>query len=245
MYFFELSFWTFLAYIGFIVLIGTIVIVLVYRLYSYFYQRTSYYAITKRSYWSVLNDKGGVGEYRIYRALRFLEKKGNQFLFNLYIPKENGQTTEVDILLLTPTGIFVIESKNYGGWIFGNERSSHWTQSFSVNGRAEKHQFYNPILQNETHIRCLRRLIGDDVPIFSVIAFSDHCELKNVTIDTPNVFVANLSYVPYVVEQVCSALPPALDREDLRALQKCLYPYSQVNEEVKRRHIEDIEANFR
>ena len=47
-------------------------------------------------------------------------------------------------------GIFVIESKNYSGWIFGNERDKKWTQ---VLANGDKNYFFNPILQNKIHIK--------------------------------------------------------------------------------------------
>ena len=66
---------------------------------------------------------GEIGEYLIWKELKSFERKGGRFLFNLYIPKANDETTEIDVVLIHPKGFFVIESKNYNGWIFGNERN--------------------------------------------------------------------------------------------------------------------------
>ena len=60
--------------------------------------------------------------------VKLFGKKGIT-LKNIYIPKEDGGTSEIDLLFITPKGIFVIESKNYSGWIFGDEYSQYWTQS--------------------------------------------------------------------------------------------------------------------
>jgi hypothetical protein len=78
---------------------------------------------------STIFDKGRNGEYQIYKRLRNHENKGGKFLFNCYLPKENGETTEIDVLLINKNGIFVFESKNYSGWIFGDEKSKNWTQT--------------------------------------------------------------------------------------------------------------------
>tara|TARA_A100001015_G_C14803470_1_gene637875 strand:+ start:472 stop:810 length:339 start_codon:yes stop_codon:yes gene_type:complete len=89
-------------------------------LVSFFqYRRTSYYAITKKSYSSL--DKDAFSEYQIYQKLKGFGKKGGKFVFNLYIPNIKDETTEIDIIFFHPKGLFVIESKNYNGWIFGSE----------------------------------------------------------------------------------------------------------------------------
>ena len=67
------------------------------------------------------------------------------------------------MVFLHESGLYVIESKNYSGWIFGNEEQDHWTQC--LRGKfhtTQKHSFYNPLLQNETHICALMELLKDD-----------------------------------------------------------------------------------
>ena len=72
-------------------------------------------------------DEETIGEHgeklteRELKFIRLLGRKG-KILRNVYIPKDNGETTEIDIVYITQKGIFVIESKNYSGWIFGNEK---------------------------------------------------------------------------------------------------------------------------
>ena len=138
-----------------------------------FYRRSSYYQITKKPF-STLN-KGEFGEYLIWKELKKFEKKGGKFLFNLYIPKPNDETTEVDVVLIHPKGFFVIESKNYNGWIFGGEKNRYWTQTLPM-GRgyeSNKERFYNPLRQNGSHIKHLKRILSKTVPMWSVIVFSD------------------------------------------------------------------------
>lgn len=82
------------------------------------YRRSSYYQVTRRRFSEL--DAGSYGEYLIYVRLKVFEKTGGRFLFNLYIPKLDGGTTEIDVVLIHPGGLFVFESKNFSGWIFGN-----------------------------------------------------------------------------------------------------------------------------
>ena len=85
------------------------------------YVKSSYYMVTKTSPIQLYFDKGKLGEYFTYRHLRSAEKNGAKFLFNIYIPKGEEETTEIDVLMIHTKGLFVFESKNYSGWIFGSE----------------------------------------------------------------------------------------------------------------------------
>ncbi|MDM5232918.1 nuclease-related domain-containing protein [Lysinibacillus pakistanensis] len=56
--------------------------------------------------------------------------KHHRLLVNAYIPKRNlDELTEIDLLYIDRTGLYVLESKNYSGWIFGNEARQQWTQT--------------------------------------------------------------------------------------------------------------------
>ena len=96
-------------------------------------------------------DKGQAGENQIHQSLNRLEGQ-SAILQNCYLPLKNSGTTEVDLILIHESGIYVIESKNYSGWIFGSESQRYWTQSLpGHNGTAEKHRFYNPIWQTSVY----------------------------------------------------------------------------------------------
>ena len=76
-------------------------------------------------------------------------------LNNVTIPTPNG-TTQIDHVIVSRYGIFVIEAKNMNGWIFGNEKSAEWTQSFP----GGKFRFQNPLRQNYRHTKCLSEFLG-------------------------------------------------------------------------------------
>lgn len=129
------------------------------------------------------HEKGKHLEQLTYRSLRHLERHGSKFLLNTRIPRTNGETTEIDVLLICSKGIIVFECKNYDGWIFGDEVQHKWTQTLPKGrGRCHKEYFYNPIMQNSTHIKYLKQFVGKNVPMWSVIVFSDNCVFKNVTV---------------------------------------------------------------
>lgn len=103
------------------------------------YNKSSYHEITKNSAWEVYTNVGKLGEFLTYHNLRIFEKAGAKFLFNLYIPKENKETTELDLIMICRKGIIVFESKNYSGWIFGDEHSKMWMQTLP-SGKGKSHK---------------------------------------------------------------------------------------------------------
>ena len=116
----------------------------------------------------IVNDiKGSVGEHKVSSKLNPLifGKVEHRQINDLTIVDENGQSHQIDHVEIRQNGIFCIETKNYSGWIFGNESQQMWTQTLY----NEKHQFLNPIKQNRTHIYHLNRVLENKYKINSVI----------------------------------------------------------------------------
>lgn len=101
--------------------------------------------------------KGSMGEVRVSRALRAgLNEAEYRVLNGLILPTPDG-TTQVDHIVVSRFGIFVVETKNMGGWIFGDADQSLWTQVFY----GHKTRFQNPLRQNYKHIKA----VGDALQI--------------------------------------------------------------------------------
>ena len=99
-----------------------------------------------------------------------------RILRNLYVPTENGNLTELDVVLINRYGIFVIESKNYHSWIFGKANQRLWTLKYP-GGKTER--LFNPIWQNRMHIKCLQKQINfPDTYFRSLIVFGNDAEIK-------------------------------------------------------------------
>lgn len=128
------------------------------------------------------NDLGAYGEYLTKYMFGNNNLKGySRLLSNIYVPYKN-KTSEIDVLLIHEKGIFVIESKNYFGWIFGSENQQYWTQMIN---QHTKERFYNPIKQNRTHINALSNYLKiEKNQMKSYIVFSERCELKKVPENT-------------------------------------------------------------
>lgn len=204
------------------------------------YYNSTYFLATKNEYNNMLNNKGLYGEYKIFQTLQAFEEYGARFLFNCYLPTEYGETTEIDVILLYKDGIFVFESKNYNGWIYGDGRQELWTQTLLAGKNVHKTHFYNPVRQNQTHIKYLRRIIGNNLPIYSVVVFSNDCVLKDVKNYNSISEVIYLNQVITTVQKLSSIRPNSIKQEVLISIYDKLYPYTQVSEGIKMQHIENI-----
>ena len=99
--------------------------------------------------------KGKSGEAAVNLAARLrLDPSTYHLIKDVTLPTRRG-TTQIDHIIISKFGIFVIETKNYKGWIFADEKSQKWTQ---INFR-QKHQFQNPLRQNYAHICALSELL--------------------------------------------------------------------------------------
>ena len=114
--------------------------------------------------------KGVLGEYRVSRRLNKLASRYEGKVFNdVIIPGDNNRTSQIDHILITPYGVYVIETKNVAGKIYGKEDDQYWTQSLAF-GRT-KNKLYNPVKQNFTHIYRLKELLETKVHLESIVVF--------------------------------------------------------------------------
>lgn len=172
--------------------------------------------------------------------VKFFGRKG-EILRNIYIPKDNGDTSEIDVLYITQKGIFVFESKNYSGWIFGDEDDYYWTVSLQ---NGIKNKLYNPIKQNKTHMKWLGKYIGEDIPLFSIIVFSERCEFKKISVKDENVKVIKRDRTYATVRDIWEAKPDILDEIRVKEIAEKLRKLTNVDEAVKLEHIENIEKRY-
>ncbi len=131
----------------------------------------------KNSYRSRLLLNQNRGEAAVRKVITSNFKSPNfHLLNNVTIPFQDG-TTQIDHVLISTKGVFVIEVKNYSGWIFGNEKSKQWMQSIY----RVKSQFQNPIHQNFRHVIAMQQLL-EFLPkeqIHSIVVFSGSAEFKS------------------------------------------------------------------
>ena len=180
--------------------------------------------------------KGDTGENIIEYELNCLPFY-KKILRNLYIPYKGG-TSEIDLIMLTEFGIYVIESKNYSGWIFGSENNKNWTVSYNKNS---KERLYNPIWQNKSHIKALTNYLQiTDTGINSLIIFGGGAKLKKVPINTPTM---QIIYDYQIIDMFDYEMkkPKIFTEAYIEKLYNLLEPTTHVTEYVRQQHIADVQ----
>jgi hypothetical protein len=121
--------------------------------------------------------KGWFGERMVCRGLNRLDPQLYRQFHDLYLPRPDRKgTTQLDHVVVSPFGVFVIETKNYKGWIFGSEKQQQWTQQIY----RTKHRFQNPLHQNHLHVKALMQFLGFPANHFhSLVFFIGGAEFKS------------------------------------------------------------------
>ncbi|MCR4944720.1 MAG: NERD domain-containing protein [Clostridium sp.] len=120
--------------------------------------------------------KGIVGENQVKRVLKNLPSEYT--IINDVLIKYKSITTQIDHIVVCSKGVFVIETKNYSGIIFGDDSSKYWTQK--LNGRSNT--FYSPLWQNRTHVNAIRTLLKKykHISVYSIVVFCGNSNIKRV-----------------------------------------------------------------
>jgi predicted RNA-binding Zn-ribbon protein involved in translation (DUF1610 family) len=119
--------------------------------------------------------KGIIGEKSISSILYLLDKSKYSVINNIVLERDT-KTSQIDHVVISDFGIFVIETKNYKGWIVGNEKSEHWTQVLF----KRKQRFYNPIKQNLGHINVLKTYLSKypSINYIPIVVFLSKSDIK-------------------------------------------------------------------
>ena len=201
------------------------------------FNSSGYKDASGHSFFDTLTNTGRKGEYLTYRYLERLDGQ-HKLLTNVYLPKGDGTTTEIDLIMISETGIYVFESKNYSGWIFGDENTKFWTQSLKG---GKKYRFYNPIWQNKKHISHLKNHLGLGSEVFrSYIIFSERCELKKMSVRSPEVKVMNRNVLTREINQDLTSLATRLTIFEINQIYNELSRYALADAQTKQAHIDAI-----
>lgn len=183
-------------------------------------------------------EKGAIGEKNIKIELEKIPGY-KKITNNVYLPSKNGETTEVDLIMIHENGIFFIESKNYNGWIFGKEIDYEWTQSLNKNSRI---RFYNPLKQNKGHINAFLKLKSDfpKENIYSIVVFGNNAELKNINYDSKGVSVIKNNELVDTISKINKINSKKMSNKEVDDIYNLLKKYSNVSKETKEKHISNI-----
>jgi hypothetical protein len=150
--------------------------------------------------------KGDLGEERVSFLLSELDKKDYRVESNVTMLDAESESFNIDHIVLSIYGIFVIETKNLKGEIQGNDSMAHWNQK--VNG--QKYKIYSPVKQNYGHIKHLRELLSKGIKIVSIICFTERSDL--------------------IVESKYATIVHTMDLvKAIKAHRKVVFSYEQLN----------------
>lgn len=132
-------------------------------------------------------------------------------------------------MIVSVYGIFVVETKNYQGWIYGNEIDRQWTQVIY----KKRQQFYNSIKQNHGHIKALKGMLPEyrHIPFISIINFSPKATLKEIKIHSSHVYVVYTHRVNSVIKSIKA---PVLSNSELLSITERIQ--QQTNKTLSSEH---------
>ncbi len=176
--------------------------------------------------------KGWMGEKETQFGMWM--KLGKEYIrFHDVIVPIQGSTTQIDHILLSRYGIFVIETKNINGWIFGSEKSKFWTQNLY----GKKSKFQNPLHQSYLHTKALASHLQIDHDKTKSIVFfiGDTSEIKTTLPN--NVMTSGLSaYIKRFQAEIFSQTELDLIQNRIKQLQELNISKKEHIANLKARH---------
>ena len=175
--------------------------------------------------------KGRMGERKVRRKIKSLIRKCPEYRsFHDITLKTLDGTTQIDHVLVSPFGIFVIETKNLKGWILGGLNQKKWTQTLY----RKSYKFQNPLHQNFKHVKAVENFLAVDTrSIISIVVFVGDSEFRTVM---PYNVVELHELLPFLQFHVKRILR---DEEIARFSQKFRNPVEDIYDN-KRDHIKNI-----
>lgn len=181
---------------------------------------------------SIPKVKGKIGEKRVSRKLKKLSKKYGGYIVNdVTIPdEESGKTSQIDHIYISRYGIFVVETKNYAGRIYGNDSQREWTQVLAYGNT--KNKLYNPVKQNQTHIIRLKKILNTSLNLVSVVVFVN-ANIEYIESDS----VYSLSGLKYLIGKES---PTLINENDVERIYALIKNYKENPVVTNKEHIKEI-----
>ena len=169
--------------------------------------------------------KGMVGEFIVNILAKIILNDEYHLIKNVTLPTENG-TTQIDHIIVSKYGIFVVETKNMKGWIFGSPSQKKWTQKIYKYSK----QFQNPLDQNYKHLKTIKSLFElNDQQVHSVVVFVGDSTFKT---EMPANVTYGCGYIRFIKSKNQSVLTKSKVDEIVRKIEKGrLTPSLKTNDE--------------
>ncbi len=148
---------------------------------------------------------------------------------------------QIDCLTFDHRGVFVFESKDHAGWIYGNADQISWTSV--LNFGREKHHFYNPLRQNSLHLEALADFLDPEIPLYSIIVFGSDSTLKTSPSLPAQHYLCTQPQLRSLLSRITT--PHPLSAQKLTLLRESLLHHRVIpTTTLRREHITAIESSL-
>lgn len=180
--------------------------------------------------------KGLAGEFIVNLSAKFmLDKEKYHLIKDVTLPTEDG-STQIDHILVSVYGIFVIETKNMKGWIFGSPGQAMWTQKIF----KHSNRFQNPLRQNYKHVKTLAELLElSEEKIHSLVVFVGDSTFKT---PMPDNVTYGFGYIQFIKSKTKRLLSPDAANEITRKISAGRLTPSIKTNRAHIRHVKDSVA---
>ncbi len=176
--------------------------------------------------------RGFMGEFWVRQELKKLPRDRYKILNNIII-EENNNTHQIDHIVVSKFGIFVIEMKNYYGLILGDEYKNKWIQYLG----KKKSYFQNPIHQNYGHIKALEKLLNLNNNFFiSIVCFSNQAKLKVTVKD-------NVVHLDYLIKTIKN-YRDIIDDFDIDTIYDKIISLNITDKSERKKHVKNIRTKI-
>ena len=193
------------------------------------------------SYSSQAETLGEYGERRVSSYLEDLPCEKYR-VYNDLLIRNGNYTTQIDHIVISRYGVFVLETKNVHGKVYGSGNSEYWKQylpdsGYRRYGSTQEHQLRNPLWQNAGHIKTLRRLVfGNDVPVYGIVVFPTETDLY-VNCEQPVLHMWDV--VPFIKQY----RDEVLSTEQMGFYRRRLFEVISTSESDRKSHLENVHRN--
>ena len=178
--------------------------------------------------------KGVIGEKRVAKMLAKHLPEDYIVVNDITIPCELG-TTQIDHIVFSTHGIFIIETKNYTGWISGSDRSEYWQK----NMYGYKYKFRNPLKQNYAHQKALQSIIPlGDYCFHSIVTFSNSATLHTRCSGS---VVRNRDLIDAILQHTSIVIRAA----DIHPIVNKVLATALVEKDTKKQHVRNVKSNIK
>lgn len=175
---------------------------------------------------------GFMGEFWVRKELKQLPKDKYIVLNDLFLKSNDGSTHQIDHLVISTFGLFVIETKNYNGLITGKSYYDELTLYLGKN----KYKVYNPLHQNYGHIKCLEEILNiDESKFYNVVSFSNRTKIKIEDSKNKDI-ICNLDFL---LDEIKSKKEILLN-ENIKDIKDKILKINIIDKSLRKEHIKNI-----